>query len=69
MAGLTFREASARALEAGATELDIAREVSAVKRGSYGPRPMVRAMRLALQLHPWRNTAAEWSRLAATLAR
>jgi hypothetical protein len=69
MRSLTYREACAKAREAGATDADIAREVSAVHAGSYGPRRMVSAMVFALQLHPWRNGAREWARLAGALSR
>lgn len=66
---MKFKEAKAKALAAGASEADIERYRAAIKRGNSGPRPMVRAMIVALQISPWRNSADDWARLAGALAR
>jgi hypothetical protein len=65
--GMKFAEAKAKALEAGASEADIAKEAKAVKRGSYGGGVFKRNMVMALQMHSFRNSAAEWARLAGAL--
>jgi hypothetical protein len=66
---LTYLEARRRALDAGATQQQIDKEAEAIKRGSYGSRPIVRAMIKALQMHSWCNTPSDWARLAGALKR
>lgn len=62
---MTPADARARAKSLGATDNDIAAEATRLKR-QVGTVPFNNMIR-ALQMHPWRNTPAEWTRLAGAL--
>lgn len=65
---MRFTHARNTALAVGCTDEDIRREAERIRRGSYGSPMAVRNMIRALQLSPWRNTRADWARLAGALA-
>jgi hypothetical protein len=65
MKSMTFEQARAKALAAGATDEDIDAEASLQAR-SVGTVPF-RNMIKALQLLPRLNSAEDWTRLAAAL--
>lgn len=64
---LAYSAAQSRALMAGATQDEIDAEAArqSRQRGSVPHRNMIRA----LQMHPWMNDRADWTRLAAALKR
>lgn len=62
---LTKKEATDRALAAGATMVDIAEEASKQAR-HVGSTPF-KCMILALNMMTWRNTRDDWTRLAGAM--
>jgi len=61
---VTKTEALAAALAAGADLKDIQQESRLCKRMS---KVVLKNMIKALQLHPWNNTKADWTRLAGAM--
>jgi hypothetical protein len=62
---ITFREARENALAKGSTDAEIDRQAANYMR-QVRTVPFNNMIR-ALNLHPWHNDAAEWTRLAAAL--
>ena len=62
---MTYKEATARAIAAGASPVDIACETAHQRKhaGSVPQRNMIKA----LQLLPWHNTCDDWTRLAGAV--
>jgi len=62
---MTYKEATACAIGAGATLADVTHETARQRRhvGSAPQRNMIKA----LQLSPWHNTRDDWTRLAGAL--